>query len=542
MTDALGDAVNEAMHEVQRDTARKNHISVSESDPAEDPADIAQQEKTREEMRQKAAGTDSWKKGHKEKFRLVLGGGGAKGCYHVGAWQAFDELGIHFDAVTGTSIGALVGIFYPGRQIGEVTRFVERMTPTQIAKELPYLPANLKEKVHGTKTVLEFLIKYMDSKMDITPLRHNFSQMFDYDAFQKSPVEYACMTFNDTLKEPHPFYKKEITAANAENIVMASAACYPAFPKVTIDGQEYIDGGYADNVPISLALEIMPEADGTVVIDLHDTTEPLPPALTEDMFYIEPILAPGSSLDFSPDHAVRLYAQGYLETYKNLGILPGHLFTFTAQDIPLTEVTEKYLEAQFSQHGITLPGPENAGAAVQRALLGYTPRPLSNPMMEHYKYGDLIEGLGLLARMEPIALYDYRTWLTELVGRLQALKVTETSDADYKMVETIYNIRREELPVRLHRMLVRGGGRFPAAVEKIRNRIPASYILACTWYFIEELVRNLDPETSVADQSEADEKGEPEEAPDAEALLEQKENVLQAEGKLPASESEQKSS
>lgn len=45
----------------------------------------------------------------KEKLGLVLGGGGAKGCYEIGAWQAFEECGIYFDCVAGTSIGALVG-------------------------------------------------------------------------------------------------------------------------------------------------------------------------------------------------------------------------------------------------------------------------------------------------------------------------------------------------------------------------------------------------------------------------------------------------
>jgi hypothetical protein len=39
---------------------------------------------------------------------LVLGGGGAKGAYQVGCWQALREAGVErFDAVAGTSVGAL---------------------------------------------------------------------------------------------------------------------------------------------------------------------------------------------------------------------------------------------------------------------------------------------------------------------------------------------------------------------------------------------------------------------------------------------------
>ena len=37
---------------------------------------------------------------------LVLEGGGARGCYQIGAYKALVEMGIDFDYVVGTSIGA----------------------------------------------------------------------------------------------------------------------------------------------------------------------------------------------------------------------------------------------------------------------------------------------------------------------------------------------------------------------------------------------------------------------------------------------------
>ncbi|MBR2503809.1 MAG: patatin-like phospholipase family protein, partial [Oscillospiraceae bacterium] len=40
---------------------------------------------------------------------LVLAGGGARGSYHIGAWQALIEMGYKFDIVTGTSVGSLNG-------------------------------------------------------------------------------------------------------------------------------------------------------------------------------------------------------------------------------------------------------------------------------------------------------------------------------------------------------------------------------------------------------------------------------------------------
>ena len=43
---------------------------------------------------------------------LVLGGGGAKGAYEVGAIAALDALGVKAGSVFGTSVGALHAAMY----------------------------------------------------------------------------------------------------------------------------------------------------------------------------------------------------------------------------------------------------------------------------------------------------------------------------------------------------------------------------------------------------------------------------------------------
>ncbi|MBE7073697.1 MAG: hypothetical protein E7379_01200 [Clostridiales bacterium] len=48
----------------------------------------------------------------KIKVGLALGGGGARGFTHLGAMKAFEEFGIKFDFVAGTSAGSLAGAFY----------------------------------------------------------------------------------------------------------------------------------------------------------------------------------------------------------------------------------------------------------------------------------------------------------------------------------------------------------------------------------------------------------------------------------------------
>jgi NTE family protein len=45
-------------------------------------------------------------------FTVALGGGGARGIAHIAILEAFDELGVRPRALTGTSIGAIVGAAY----------------------------------------------------------------------------------------------------------------------------------------------------------------------------------------------------------------------------------------------------------------------------------------------------------------------------------------------------------------------------------------------------------------------------------------------
>ena len=42
-----------------------------------------------------------------KKTALVLSGGGARGAYEAGVWQALTELGVKIDIITGTSVGAI---------------------------------------------------------------------------------------------------------------------------------------------------------------------------------------------------------------------------------------------------------------------------------------------------------------------------------------------------------------------------------------------------------------------------------------------------
>ena len=66
------------------------------------------------------------------KRALVLGGGGSKGAYELGVWRALDELGISFDIVTGTSIGAMIGAMYVQKQFERCLGLWEQLSVDDI--------------------------------------------------------------------------------------------------------------------------------------------------------------------------------------------------------------------------------------------------------------------------------------------------------------------------------------------------------------------------------------------------------------------------
>jgi hypothetical protein len=440
---------------------------------------------------------------------LVLGGGGAKGCYQVGAWQAFDELDIEFDGTAGTSIGAIIGSLYTEGRLHHVTDFVLGMEPEHIACELPQMPSTLKDAMQQGKTIFNFLLKYYETRMDIRPLKERFDAMFDYEEFHNSPVRYACMTFNDTKKEPRPFFKDEMTEENAQDIIMASAACYPAFPKVRIGDDEYIDGGYADNVPLELGKELMESQEEDkehpvryTIIDLRPPQSEKLEGVEEDMVYIRPLLYPGKSLDFSTGHARRLYAQGYLETRKYLETAPGYLYTFRNEDRELIDAVQNYLQSCLDLYGIEFEDLDSLAKDCFNKMLGYIPAPLKTKWTKEHRLVILLEALALLAGVEPVAMYSYKDFLLAVNRNLAERKVRDLPNDEYKLLEMFSSLKKDELPAWLHRMLVKGNGRFSDRMEKNRDIVPVSSTFALLWYWLEQLCLQLEPE----DEPEQEEK------------------------------------
>lgn len=160
----------------------------------------------------------------KIKIGLALGGGGARGIGHIGALMAFEELGVHFDYIAGTSAGSVVGALYA---FGK--------TP----KELRELALSLKKS-----DLIQGMIPFFKPAKS-TRLEQLLNKIFgDITVFSelKTPFQAVCTDLK-TGKEIDFDY------GNVAKVVSGSCAVPGIFSPVPYEGMHLVDGGLRNNVP-----------------------------------------------------------------------------------------------------------------------------------------------------------------------------------------------------------------------------------------------------------------------------------------------------
>lgn len=417
---------------------------------------------------------------------LVLGGGGAKGCYEVGSLQAFEECNIKFDCVAGTSIGAIIGAIYTQQTIDEVVDFVYAISPGQIVKDFFEFPDNFNDVLENKEQIKTFLEHFIKEKSnDISPLVHSFEKMFDYDRFIHSNIEYACMTYNVSKMQAQPFYKEDISREQAVSIIMASASCFPAFPMMDIDGQKYIDGGYADNVPISLIKEM--NADKIIVIDVHGPGRNNTINQNKISLYIEPILPLTNFLDFRTEQGIRSLRLGYLETMKYLNEFSGYVYTFNRGSWPDIYRFEQYAKMVFKNHGILFE--DDFFYKAISSVLGYRPKKIINAYFEMYQFGMLLEALALCSGTDAVNLYDWKDFIKEVLQRLRTIQPIQRPISFMDAIKILKNAHKEDIVVYFYGLLKGNGYRLPITYEPLKSIFDVSYAMASLWCLLDQYVR-----------------------------------------------------
>lgn len=192
-----------------------------------------------------------------QQYGLVLSGGGAKGAFEMGVWKALRECDYSLGAVIGTSVGALNAAmiaqddyeialeFWSNLTINQVLDLNKKMTNT-------YVEQWSKESFDVFRN--GFITALFSDGLDISPLRHNLTQLVSEEAIRNSSIRFGLVTVDITSLKPRQLMIENIPEGQLIDYLLASAAL-PIFQKQEIDGKTYLDGGFFDNVPINFMLE-----------------------------------------------------------------------------------------------------------------------------------------------------------------------------------------------------------------------------------------------------------------------------------------------
>lgn len=164
---------------------------------------------------------------------LIMEGGAMRGMFTAGVIDVMMERGIVLDGAIGVSAGAAFGCNYKSGQIGRVIRY-----NTRFAADKRYGGFRVLLKT-GDYYSKEFCYEEVPNKYD----------PFDYEAFQKNPMEfYVVCTDVDTGKAE--YHKYEGRHDHGLEWIRASASMPLVSRMVEIDGRKFLDGAMADSIPV----------------------------------------------------------------------------------------------------------------------------------------------------------------------------------------------------------------------------------------------------------------------------------------------------
>ncbi len=265
------------------------------------------------------------------KRAIVLAGGGAKGSYQLGFWRAIRELGIDFQIVTGSSVGALNASLMASGKFDEATDMWTSITTPDIINTSPTRLSQIMD-TKALAASLKGLVgdvgeNAVNLKMDPFPLSMLIDRLFSEEAIRESGIELGIMTTEYPILHSAPFIAKDIPLGTLKDYLLASATVYPSMEPKVIGDKKYIDGGYSDLMPVNLALDM--GAEDIIAVELNDSGIMVKYQTNYPVRTIKPHFDLGPSMVFNPDTAKHNMILGYNDTMRSFGIYDGTCYTFS---------------------------------------------------------------------------------------------------------------------------------------------------------------------------------------------------------------------
>ncbi|XP_042304292.1 patatin-like phospholipase domain-containing protein 6 isoform X4 [Sceloporus undulatus] len=184
---------------------------------------------------------------------LVLGGGGARGCSHIGVIKAMEEAGLPIDLIGGTSIGSFIGALYAEERSAVRTK--------QRAREW----AKSMNSVFATVLDLTYPITSMFSGSAFNTSIHK--------VFQDKQIEDLWLPYFNVTTDITASAMRVHKDGSVWRYVRASASYTPYLPPICDpkDSHLLVDGCYVNNVPADIARNM--GAKTVIAIDVGSQDE-----------------------------------------------------------------------------------------------------------------------------------------------------------------------------------------------------------------------------------------------------------------------------
>ncbi|MFA9381061.1 MAG: patatin-like phospholipase family protein [Acetanaerobacterium sp.] len=404
------------------------------------------------------------------KRAIVLSGGGARGSYEVGVWKALNELGIHFDIVTGTSVGALNGAMMAQGDIDAAYELWEKID-TACILELEVTQQT--DTVEGMLEALNSLAKeaFRSRGVSSAPLAGLLREQIDEDRVRTSALRFGLVTFEVPSMKPHELFIDEIPQGMLVDYLVASASCFPAMHSYEIAGKMFVDGAYYDNLPIRLA--VRGGATEAVAVDLgapgiiHRSHLK---AIKADL--IEPRWDLGAMLLFDGSRAKRNITLGYQDCMKHYDRYDGAKYTFhKGEEHKNALQIYSLFQAFFMRMGVDIDAKAPAGLpegldTVHEYLAKYAViRTVKKRLNKQaVKSVDVVtaaaEAAGEILELSPIEIYSFEKFNLRVVNhvvRLSRLPYSELElDVGFALSikESIASITKVVSPIAVHNRMM----------------------------------------------------------------------------------------
>ena len=295
------------------------------ANPSGSEASTASRRITLEDINAPVITKDDFSSG--ESWALTLAGGGGKGAYEIGVWQALREIGLEKNliAVSGSSSGALNAALISLNEFDKAKTIWSSIMPKQ------FLDINYDTIIGPLNTLVKRTLTAglcsRDGLIEIIDKYLNLEQL----AGARIPAYVSISRYSsdciDCLSEkPQVEYisLSEVSPDDARQFLLASSAMPYIYPPEIIHGNVYRDGGLADNVPIYPMTSV--GADNLIVVKLEpddkvdtslyskfkEVVEIIPSREIGDLF--------DGTLEFTSRNVMFRMLLGYYDTLRTFGL------------------------------------------------------------------------------------------------------------------------------------------------------------------------------------------------------------------------------